>query len=56
MIRFFFTSLLSLLIGAGDICAQTNISGEMYDLAKMKEASVTAGSVVTTAVVIIETT
>ena len=36
MIRFFFTSLLSLLIGAGDICAQTNISGEMYDLAKMK--------------------
>lgn len=33
----FFVGLFSLLMGVGSAFAQTNMSSEMYDLAKMKE-------------------
>ena len=37
MMKKFFVGLFSLLMGVGSAFAQTNMSSEMYDLAKMKE-------------------
>lgn len=37
MMKKFFVGLFSFLMGVGSAFAQTNMSSEMYDLAKMKE-------------------
>ena len=48
MMKKFFVGLFSLLMGVGSAFAQTNMSSEMYDLAKMKEGLRTAVSAVMT--------
>ena len=47
MMKKFFVGLFSLLMGVGSAFAQTNMSSEMYDLAKMKACATAVSAVMT---------